>query len=253
MAEEKVLLLKATGISKTYVSGFIRKRRAASLKSVNLEIRKGEIFGLLGPNGAGKTTLLNILMGLIIPDSGEIFIKGKRVRRNFDLRMKRIMNMCSGLPNFPWCLTVYEILRFYAFLYGVDKREAQARIDYLMEKLELERVRNVRFDELSTGNKQRLSLAKSLLNNPELLLLDEPTIGLDPDISVKIRQFIKEMNREHGITIILTTHYMKEAEELCDRIAFIKDGRIIAVGTKDYFQGITEGANLEEAFIALAG
>lgn len=239
-------------LSKTYQSGFLKKRRTQALRKVSLDIYPGEIFGILGPNGAGKTTLLNILMGLIIPDEGEVYIDHEKIAPDGSMEIRRKMNMCSGNPNFPWCLSVKETLQFYRLLYGVEKRDFEKRLQALLEVLELLPNQDTRYDELSTGNKQRLALAKSLINDPEIILLDEPTIGLDPDISIKIRKMIKTIHTQQRKTILLTTHYMKEAEEMCDRIAFIKSGSIIALGTKEEIKALTKTQTMEEAFIELA-
>jgi len=244
--------IEMKSICKTYVSGFFAKRKTKALQDVNLAIRQGEIFGLLGPNGAGKTTLLNVLISQLLADSGELWIDGKNYTKEFPVSFKKKINMCSGNPNFPWCMTVQEILRFYSFLYGLCFSDCKMSVEKSIKMFELGKYADTRFDELSTGTKQRLALAKSLLNSPEILLLDEPTIGLDPDISVRIREFIKNLHRERNITIVLTTHYMKEAEELCDRVAFIKNGRILAMGTRVELQNLTRKNNLEEVFIELA-
>ena len=160
--------------------------------------------------------------------------------------------MCSGNPNFPWSLTVYEVLKFYSMLYGCGPFACSNIIEENIKLFELEKYRNTRYDRLSMGTKQRLALAKSLLNEPEILFLDEPTIGLDPDIARKIRLRIAEINKKKKITIVLTTHYMKEAEQLCGRIAFIRDGRIKAIGTKKQLEKLTNKKNLEEVFLNLA-
>ena len=244
--------VSVSDLCKTYRSGWLRPRTTKALQDITLTVRPGEIFGILGPNGAGKTTLLNILMGLIVPDCGEVEILSQQVTRGFPLLLKQRMNMCSGNPNFPWCLSVSENMNFYRLLYNMPKKEYVYKRDELFEALELSENRHTRFDELSTGNKQRLALAKSLINEPDILLLDEPTIGLDPDISIKIRKYIQHIHEKNNKTILLTTHYMKEAEEMCDRIAFIKAGRIIALGTKDELLKQTKTQDMEEAFLALA-
>ncbi|PKN00092.1 MAG: ABC transporter ATP-binding protein [Elusimicrobia bacterium HGW-Elusimicrobia-2] len=244
--------IEMKSICKTYVTGFFAKRKIVALQDVNFSIRKGEIFGLMGPNGVGKTTLLNILISQLLADSGELWIDGKNYTKEFPVSFKKKINMCSGNPNFPWCMTVKEILKFYSLLYGLSLSDGRMSVERSIQLFELEKYADTRFDEISTGTKQRLALAKSLLNSPEILLLDEPTIGLDPDISIKIREFIKNLHRERNITIVLTTHYMKEAEELCDRVAFIKNGSILAMGTKDELQNHTQKNNLEEVFIELA-
>ncbi len=223
-----MLAVKAQGIYKYYKDG--NKGKKEVLKNVSIDIEDGEIFGILGPNGAGKTTLISILSTLTIPDSGRVEVFGVDALSEAN-RVKSIVNISSGNPNFPWSLTVYETLRYFSMLYGLkDKNRA---IENVISKLELEPFRNSRFDSLSTGTKQRLSLAKALLNEPRLLFLDEPTVGLDPDMAIKIRKMIRRIHDEKGITIVLTTHYMKEAEQLCGRIAFIKKGEIIANAPPD--------------------
>jgi len=217
-----MLAVKAEGIYKYYKSPEGKKE---VLKNVSININEGEIFGILGPNGAGKTTLISILSTLSIPDHGKVEVFGVDALKDPGM-VKCMVNISSGNPNFPWSLTVYENLKYFALLYGLENRERS--ISDVLGMLELEQFRNTRFDSLSTGTKQRLSLAKALLNGPRLLFLDEPTVGLDPDMAIKIRKLIKQIHKEKGITIVLTTHYMKEAEQLCERIAFIKKGEIIA-------------------------
>lgn len=250
--KKDIVIIEAKNVYKTYTRGFLKKHRVNALKDVSLSINRGELFGILGPNGAGKTTFMNILIGLIIPDSGEITIDGNKIGQEYNMEIKKKMNMCSGNPNLPWSLSVIEILRFYSMLYNINGKQAENKIEKIMKEIELEKYANTRFDELSTGNKQKLSLAKSLINDPEILLLDEPTLGLDPHIAAKTRVFIKKIQKEKGITVLLTTHYMQEAEELCDRLAFIKDGRIIGIGTKKEMKKKTKTKNMEEMFIELA-
>lgn len=223
-----MLAVKAEGIYKYYKDGMHGKKEV--LKNVSIDIEEGEIFGILGPNGAGKTTLISILSTLTIPDGGKVEVFGLDALRDPN-SVKCIVNVSSGNPNFPWSLTVYENLRYFSMLYGLENKERA--INNVINALELEPFRNVRFESLSTGTKQRLSLAKALLNEPRLLFLDEPTVGLDPDMAIKIRRMIRQIHEEKGITIVLTTHYMKEAEQLCGRIAFIKKGEIIANAPPD--------------------
>jgi ABC-2 type transport system ATP-binding protein len=239
-------------VFKTYKSGFFRKRRTEALKGVTLEVRKGEILGLLGPNGAGKTTLLNIFTMQLEADSGRVFALGKDITRSVDNVIKTRINMCSGNPNFPWSLTVEETLIFYSLLYGLCLKARRDKVQEVIRMFELEKFAKTRYDELSTGGKQRLALAKSLLNDPEILFLDEPTIGLDPDMAKKVRELVLRIHKERKITIILTTHYMKEAEELCERIVFIKDGEIKAMGTKEELEAMTKTEDMEGVFLELA-
>jgi len=246
--------IRVENVSKTFKQGIFRPKYTEALTNVSLSVKYGEIFGLLGPNGAGKTTLLNILSSQLLPNSGKVSILGLDTNSMHmpDLKkLKMRINMCSGNPNFPWSLTVFEILKFYSMLYGCGPKECSNIIEENINLFELEKYRNIRYDRLSMGTKQRLALAKSLLNEPEILFLDEPTIGLDPDIARKIRLRIAEINKKKKITIVLTTHYMKEAEQLCGRIAFIKDGRIKAIGTKRQLEKLTKKKNLEEVFLNL--
>jgi ABC-2 type transport system ATP-binding protein len=220
----------ARDVAKTFRAGWIRRRVTHALRGVTLDVPRGAIFGLLGPNGAGKTTLLSILATLLTPDEGTVTVLGHDVVREA-AQLRHRLNMSTGNASFLWSLRAEEIVSFYARLYGLSGRRLRRRVDDLIELCELGAYRRVLYNELSTGIKQRLALAKSLVNDPELLFLDEPTLGLDPDVSVRIRRRIATLRRERGMTIVLTTHYMREAEELCDEIAFIKGGLILAGGT----------------------
>ena len=225
-----MLAIDARDVTKTFRSGWLRRRETPALRGVSLAVPRGAIFGLLGPNGAGKTTFLSILATLLTPDGGSVCVLGHDVVREAGA-LRRRLNMASGRPSFLWSLRVGEILAFYGRLYGLAGAPLRRRVDELIELAELGPHRRVPYSELSTGLKQRVALAKSLVNDPELLFLDEPTLGLDPDVSVRVRQHIAELRRERAMTIVLTTHNMREAEELCDEIAFIKEGRILARGT----------------------
>ena len=227
-----MLAVEVRELAKTFRSGWYPRRLTRALRGVNLSIPRGVIFGLLGPNGAGKTTLLSILATLLLPDAGEAKVLGHDVVREARSIRPRL-NMASGNSSFIWSLRAPEILAFYGRLYGLHGKSLARKVDELVALCELEEYRKVPYQELSTGLKQRLALAKSLVNDPELLFLDEPTLGLDPDISVRMRAQIAALRRERGTTILLTTHYMREAEELCDEIAFIKAGQIPARGTAD--------------------
>ena len=227
-----MLAIEARDVVKTFRAGWIRRRDTPALRGVSLDIPRGIIFGLLGPNGAGKTTLLSIMATLLRPDAGRVTVLGHDVMGD-PTPLRQRLNMASGNASFLWSLRVGEILAFYGRLYGLHGRRLGRQVDALVELCELTSHRRVPYNELSTGLKQRLALAKALLNDPELLFLDEPTLGLDPDISVRMRRHVADLRRQRGMTIVLTTHYMREAEELADEIAFIKGGRILARGTAD--------------------
>jgi ABC-2 type transport system ATP-binding protein len=227
-----MLAVDARDLTKTFRNGWLRPRTTDALRGVTLAVPRGAIYGLLGPNGAGKTTLLSILATLLIPDGGSARILGHDVVTD-SLAVRARVNMASGNASFVWSLRPAEVLAFYGRLYGLSGRALRARVDELLETFELRDHARTEYNELSTGLKQRLAFAKALLNEPEVLFLDEPTLGLDPDVSIRIRARVAALRRERGTTVILTTHYMREAEELCDEIAFIKGGRILAQGSPD--------------------
>jgi ABC-2 type transport system ATP-binding protein len=227
-----MLAVDARDLVKTFRSGWLRKRRTEALRGASLQVPRGAIVGLLGPNGAGKTTLLSILATLLLPDGGSATVLGHDIVRD-PFAVRRRLNMASGNASFVWSLRPAEVLSFYGRLYGLSGAVLRRRVEELIERSELGPHRRTEYNELSTGLKQRLAFAKALLNKPEVLFLDEPTLGLDPDVSIRIRAQIAELRRERGTTIILTTHYMREADELCDTIAFIKGGRILAEGSAD--------------------
>jgi ABC-2 type transport system ATP-binding protein len=227
-----MLAVDARDLVKTFGRGWLRRQRTEALRGASLEVPRGAIFGLLGPNGAGKTTLLSILATLLLPDAGSARVLGHDVVRE-PFAIRRRLNMASGNASFVWSLRPAEVLTFYGRLYGLGGKALKRRVEALIEQCELAAHRRTEYNELSTGLKQRLAFAKALLNEPEVLFLDEPTLGLDPDVSIRIRAQIAELRRQKGTTVILTTHYMREAEELCDTIAFIKGGRILAQGSAE--------------------
>jgi ABC-2 type transport system ATP-binding protein len=220
--------IKAAGICKMYKS-FLGSS-ATVLHNISMDLEEGEIFGLLGPNGSGKTTLISIFSTLIYPERGSLFILGMDARRD-SKEIRKVINISTAKPNFPWSLTVRENLRYYGMLYGLYGSALSRTVEDQIDAFELGEFRDMKFENLSTGLKQRLSLAKAMLNHPRLLFLDEPTTGLDPDISIKTRMLIKRIHREQNISVVLSTHYMPEAEMLCDRIAFLRKGRIVALDT----------------------
>ncbi|MBM4275246.1 MAG: ABC transporter ATP-binding protein [Deltaproteobacteria bacterium] len=199
------------------------------LHQVDLEVEYGAIFGILGPNGAGKTTFISILATLLRPDQGQARVLGLDVVKDAH-RLRERINLAATGAHFLWCLTVEENLRFYGRLYGLGGRSLNARVAELINLFGLVEHRRVTFERLSSGLKQRLALAKALINTPELLFLDEPTTGLDPDMAQLIREEILRLNRETGLTILLTTHNLREAETLCGEVGFLKEGRVLARG-----------------------
>ena len=210
-----------TNVSKTFGK---KDQKFKALSNVSLEVKEGEIFGLLGPNGAGKTTLINVMLNLLIPDEGEVRILGEKPIP--DVLNK--INVVAGGSEFHWALTPTDILKFFAKIYQVPN--GQERINELAELLEIKHLMNRKVSWFSTGERLRVAFAKALLNKPKLLLMDEPTLGLDPDIARNVRNEVERLNKEEGTTILLTSHYMHEVEQLCDRIAFIYKGRIVDIG-----------------------
>jgi ABC-2 type transport system ATP-binding protein len=199
------------------------------LHDVDLEVECGAIFGILGPNAAGKTTFISILATLLRPDKGQARILGLDAVKDAH-RLRQRINLAASGANFLWCLTAEENLRFYGRLYGLGGRSLHGRVEELIELFGLMEHRRVTFERLSTGLKQRLALAKALINTPELLFLDEPTTGLDPDMAQLLREEILRLNRDAGLTILLTTHNLREAEMLCGEVGFLKSGRLLARG-----------------------
>jgi ABC-2 type transport system ATP-binding protein len=221
--------IDARGLCKSFRTGSFKPPKEV-LRGVDLEVAPGAIFGVLGPNGAGKTTLISILTTLLLPDRGRATVLGLDTVAEANLLRERI-NLAASSPHFLWCLTVEETLRFYGRLYGLGGRQLTRKVGELVDLFELAPHRRTTFESLSTGLKQRLALAKTLVNSPELLFLDEPTFGLDPDMSRHIRTIVARLSREAGLTILITTHNLREAEELCSEVAFLKDGRIAATGS----------------------
>jgi ABC-2 type transport system ATP-binding protein len=220
--------IEAQGLCKSFRSGFLKPRKPV-LQDVDLEVPAGAIFGVLGPNGAGKTTLISIFTTLLLPDAGWARVLGRDVVKEAR-RVRERINLAASSAHFLWYLTVDECLRFAGRLYGLGGRTLESRIDELVELFDLASHRREKFENLSTGLKQRLALAKTLINSPELLFLDEPTTGLDPVMAHHIREEILRLNREAGLTILITTHNLREAELLCSEVAFLKGGRLVARG-----------------------
>lgn len=198
-----------------------------ALRDVNIEIKKGEIFGLLGPNGAGKTTLISVITGTTTPDTGSVTIFEHDIV-NDRFAAQNMMNMVRGFGGVLRGFSVLEMLKYYALLY--DVKWTRQELEALLKRIGLFEKRDEVVSDFSSGWRQRFFIAKALINKPKLLLLDEPTVGLDVDVAVQMRTLIKELKAE-GYTILLTTHYMQEAEELCDQIALITQGSIVAQGT----------------------
>ena len=220
-----------------------------AVKDLTFEINKGKIVGLLGPNGCGKTTTIAMILGLLKPTSGEVFIKGKNIEKE-RIHLLGKMNFISPYIELPKKLTVEENLKVYGRLYGVKNLED--KISDLMEKLNLIDFKSRKTGELSSGQKNRISLAKALINDPEILLLDEPTASLDPDVGDYIRSYIEDYASNNGATILLASHNMNEVERLCHEVMMMKNGEIIDKGKSKDLINKHGRKNLEEVFLKLA-
>ncbi len=222
-----------------------------ALRGVSLDIKPGEFFGLLGPNGAGKSTLIHCTTGLAQPTSGTIQVFGHDAIGNY-AEARQAVGLAPQEVNLDWFLTAEETLDYHAGYFGMPKRERRERTKELLETFSLTAKRDERTRTLSGGMKRRLILARALMHRPPLLILDEPTAGVDIELRLELWHYVQRINRE-GTTILLTTHYLEEAEQLCDRIAFIAEGQIAAQGSSTGLADSYGVANLEDAYLALVG
>ena len=221
-----------------------------AVKNINFKINKGSIVGLLGPNGCGKTTTIGMMLGLIKPTSGTVFINGQNIENeNNRTKILEKVNFISPYVELPKKLTVEENLKVYGKLYGVNN--LQDKISDLMKQLNLFEFKKRKTGELSSGQKNRVSLAKALINEPEILFLDEPTVSLDPDVGDYIRTYIEGFASKKGTTILLASHNMDEVERLCNEVMMMKNGKIIDQGTCSSLINKHGRKNLEETFLKI--
>ena len=221
-----------------------------AVNNINLNIEKNKTLGLLGPNGCGKTTTIGMLLGLIKPSDGEIIIEGKNLNEYSRDEILVRINFASPYIELPKKLTVQQNLEVYGRLYGIKNLEE--RIEEISEDLDIKNFFKKKTGELSSGQKNRVSLAKSLINKPEILLLDEPTASLDPDIGDFIRSYIQDYQSKNHVTILLASHNMSEVERLCDSIIMMKKGKIIDKGTCEQIIKKHGRNDLEQTFLKLA-
>ena len=232
-------------IVENLTKNYIKKE---AVKNISFEICENEILGLLGPNGCGKTTTIAMMLGLLKPTYGNVFINGKNIENN-RIALLHKMNFISPYIELPKKLTVKENLIVYGKLYGVKK--IKERIKYLTEKLRLEDFLGRKTGELSSGQKNRVSLAKALINDPNILFLDEPTASLDPETGNFVRSFIEQITKEKSMSILLASHNMDEVKRLCGNVLMMKDGLIIDKGTPNELIKKHGKNNLEEVFLKL--
>jgi len=235
-----------SGLKKRY-DGF------PAIDGVSFSINMGEVFGLLGPNGAGKTTTIRILSGLLKPTSGNALIMGNDVVKK-PVEVKKSIGVVPETSNLYPELTCFDNLVFAGRLYGMRSKRVKTKADELLELFGLKEKRNVLFSKLSSGMKRRLTMAASLIHEPPVLFLDEPTTGLDVMSARALREIIQSL-KQKGITILLTTHYIEEADRLCDRIAIIVKGRITVIDTPEALKKSVSAVNpsLEDAFVEITG
>jgi ABC-2 type transport system ATP-binding protein len=240
-----VKALEITDLFKRYPTG------VEALKGVSLEIGEGEFLGLLGPNGAGKSTLIHCATGLAQPTSGEIKVFGHDAVHHYQ-EARAAVGLAPQELNLDWFLTLEESLDYHGGYFGMPKKDRRERTKELLEIFSLTEKRNDRTRTLSGGMKRRLILARALMHRPKLLILDEPTAGVDVELRLELWHYVQRVNTE-GTTILLTTHYLEEAEQLCDKIAFINNGEIVATGTSDELSAKYGVSSLEDAYLTLVG
>ncbi len=257
----KDYILKEKIKEKSGLFGRKQKKVIHAVKDISLEIPQKKIIGVLGINGAGKTTTIRMLASVIAPTSGSLTMNGVDAVKNHLWIKERINVISGGERNLYWRLTAKENLRYFGSLYGLSGDDLDKRITYLLRTVGLEEAANVPVERYSKGMKQRLQIARGLINDPIYLFMDEPTLGLDIVIAKEIRNLVSDLAHKEGRGILLTTHYISEAEELCDYIYILDKGRIIAEGTKEQLKGLlayepkvitsVQEPSLEEALIEI--
>jgi ABC-2 type transport system ATP-binding protein len=235
-------ILEARGLVKRFGS-------VTAVDDVCFEVGEGQVVGLLGPNGAGKTTTLHMLLGLVTPDGGSVRLFGADLGSN-RLQALSLVNFAAGYVHLPGALTVEECLVVFASMYAV--RRARRRVEELIELLDLGELRKRRVRQLSSGQQTRVQIAKALVNEPALLVLDEPTASLDPDAGDRVRELLLGLARETGRAMLITSHNMREVERMCDLVHFMSGGRIVATGTAAELASIYGVEDLEAVFLRVA-
>lgn len=247
------LFVQSRSLSRLFLHPFRKGKAILAVDNINLQVKKGELFCLVGPNGAGKTTLMKILCSLILPTKGTALVNGYDILRD-NGKLKDVIGLVtSDERSFYWRLTGRQNLNFFALLYNLTSQQARKRIKELIDLLEIE-VPDKRFQEYSTGMKQRLGIARSLLNNPRILFMDEPTKSLDPTAAHSLRTFIRErLVHEQDKTVFFTTHHLDEAESFSNRLAIMDRGKVVACGSLGQLRQLIgkPTANLEEIFAQL--
>jgi len=262
--ESEVFSIQTINLTKRFakkkhrgVFGFLRRNQSnnkhndvtVALDKVNIKIRPGELFGLLGPNGSGKTTTIKCLSTILIPDEGTAIVNGFDIQKETSMVRASLGMVVGGERTLYWKLTARDNLMYFASLYKMHRRHAKKRIEELLETMQLSDRADERLEDYSTGMRQKVAIARALLHDPPILLLDEPTLGLDPNFARQIRNQIRELSEKQGKTVLLTTHYMDEADQLCDRVAFINNGKIVAVDTPNRLKAMVKEKELVEVTV----
>jgi len=236
-------IIETKDLTKVFVLG--RNREVTALNKINLAVEEGEIFGILGPNGSGKTTCLKILLGILFASSGETYIMGKGP---FDLTMKKEIGFLPENPYYYDYLTGPELLTFYGRLFEIPPATLRSRVEEMLRLVNLQDVRRLSLRHYSKGMLERIGLAASMLNNPKVLILDEPTTGLDPIGCKETRDLLVDLKKQ-GKTVLLSSHFLSEVERVCDRIGIFHRGVLLTVGKLDVLQQQYKASNLEELFV----
>ncbi len=249
----EVFMIKANNLTKKFIKQKNKREKEEFYadKGITFEAHDGEIIGILGPNGAGKTTLLRMIAGILEPTEGTIEFDGLNYKNN-EIEIKKNIAYLSGNTKLYDTLTAYELLKMCAQIYGIDKQKTEKRIKEITDILDMQNFLNNKIGNLSTGQTQRVNIARCLIHDPKYYILDEATTGLDIISSQIILDFIKR-EKERGKTILYSTHYMEEAENICDRVIMINKGVVINSGTPSKIKEDTNTTNLRDAFFAMIG
>lgn len=245
MSNNSTNALAINGLKKKYATGPL------ALKGIDLQVKDGEFLGLLGPNGAGKSTLIHCIMGLAVPTGGHAKVFGHDVVSEYQ-QARTLSGLAPQELNLDWFLSVEETLDFHGGYYGMAKADRKVRIEELLEAFSLSDKRKINTRFLSGGMKRRVVLARALMHKPKLLILDEPTAGVDVELRLELWKYMERVNKE-GTTILLTTHYIEEAENLCNKIALINHGKIIDQGTPDELKKRFKKNTLEDVYLEVVG
>lgn len=246
-------MLEVKNISKEFEKKVSRNKTVKFFadNDISFTASEGEIVGILGPNGAGKTTLLRMIAGIMTPTSGEVIVDGK-THMNNSIDIKKSIAFLTGNTKLYKDISPYELLKMCGEYYGISKGKLEKRIKEIIKKFDMESFQHQKIDTLSTGQYQRTSISRCVVHDPKYYILDEPTSGLDVISSKVILDFVKEA-KGLGKTILYSTHYMKEAENICDKIVMINKGKIITIGTPDEIRKKTKTTNLRDSFFVLVG